>query len=113
MPKYLQVFFSKDEKKELARLAVELDTNMTAIVRKAVQEFLIKHKTETAEADDGFMDYETDRKRIVEASSECEIHGQMGADLQACVSAYYCTNWGECGGQNMSRLDDDWEKIGY
>ena len=47
MPKYLQVFFSKDEKKELARLAVELDTSMTALVRQAVQEFLIKHKTET------------------------------------------------------------------
>ena len=47
MPKYLQVFFTKDEKKELARLAVELDTNMTALVRQAVQEFLIKHKTET------------------------------------------------------------------
>ena len=47
MPKYLQVFFSKDEKKELARLAVKLDTNMTALVRQAVQEFLIKHKTET------------------------------------------------------------------
>ena len=47
MPKYLQVFFSKDEKNELARLAVELDTNMTALVRQAVQEFLIKHKTET------------------------------------------------------------------
>ena len=46
MPKYLQVFFSKEEKKELARLAVELDTNMTAIVRQAVQEFLLKHKTE-------------------------------------------------------------------
>lgn len=46
MPKYLQVFFSKDEKKELARLAVELDTNMTAIVRQAVQDFLLKHKTE-------------------------------------------------------------------
>ena len=46
MPKYLQVFFSNDEKKELARLAVELDTNMTALVRQAVQEFLIKHKTE-------------------------------------------------------------------
>ena len=46
MPKYLQVFFSKDEKKELARLAVELDTNMTQLVRQAVQEFLIKHKTE-------------------------------------------------------------------
>ena len=46
MPKYLQVFFSKDEKKELARLAVELDTNMTALVRQAVQDFLLKHKTE-------------------------------------------------------------------
>ncbi len=44
MPKYLQVVFSKDEKKELARLAVELETNMTAIVRQAVREFLIKHK---------------------------------------------------------------------
>lgn len=48
MPKYLQVFFSTAEKKELARLAVELDTNMTTIVRQAVHEFLIKHKqTET------------------------------------------------------------------
>jgi len=48
MPKYLQVFFSKEEKKELARLAVELETSMAAIVRQAVQEFLIKHKpTET------------------------------------------------------------------
>ena len=46
MPKYLQIFFSKDEKKQLARLAVELDTNMTALVRQAMQEFLIKHKTE-------------------------------------------------------------------
>ena len=46
MPKYLQVFFSKDEKEQLRRLAVELDTNMTALVRQAVQEFLIKHKTE-------------------------------------------------------------------
>ena len=54
MPKYLQVFFSKDEKKELARLAVELDTNMTAIVRQAVQEFLIKHKTEMKK-DEGYF----------------------------------------------------------
>ena len=46
MPKYLQVFFSKDEKNELARLAVELETNMTAIVRQAVQDFLLKHKIE-------------------------------------------------------------------
>ena len=47
MPKYLQVFFSKDEKKQIARLAVELDTNMTAIVRQAVQEFLKKQQSET------------------------------------------------------------------
>ena len=47
MPKYLQVFFSNDEKKELARIAVELETNMTAIVRQAVQDFLLKHKMET------------------------------------------------------------------
>ena len=47
MPKYLQVFFSKDEKKQLAHLAVELEATMTAIVRQAVQEFLLKHKTET------------------------------------------------------------------
>lgn len=47
MPKYLQVFFSSEEKKELSRLAVELDTNMTAIVRQAVKDFLAKHnKTE-------------------------------------------------------------------
>lgn len=47
MPKYLQVFFSKDEKKELARLSFERGESMTAIVRQAVKEFLIKHKTET------------------------------------------------------------------
>jgi hypothetical protein len=48
VPKYLQVFFTKDEKKELARLAVELETSMAAIVRQAVQDYLIKHKpTET------------------------------------------------------------------
>ena len=47
MPKYLQVFFSNDEKKELVRIAVELETNMTAIVRRAVKDFLLKHKMET------------------------------------------------------------------
>ena len=46
MPKYLQVFFSKEEKKELARLAVELDTNMTALVRQAVKDFLLNHRAE-------------------------------------------------------------------
>ena len=47
MIKYLQVFFSNDEKKELARLAVELETSMAAIVRQAVRDFLLKHKMET------------------------------------------------------------------
>ena len=48
MAKYLQVHFNQNEKKQLAHLAVELEATMTAIVRKAVQEFLIKHKpTET------------------------------------------------------------------
>lgn len=47
MPKYLQVFFTKDEKKELAHLAFERGESMTAIVRQAVKEFLIKQKTET------------------------------------------------------------------
>jgi hypothetical protein len=48
MAKYLHVLFKEGTKKELARLSVELDTNMTEIVRQAVQEFLIKHKpTET------------------------------------------------------------------
>lgn len=47
MPKYLQVFFTKDEKKELARLSFERGESMTAIVRQAVKEFLTKQKTET------------------------------------------------------------------
>ena len=47
MPKYLQVFFSEDEKRELAQLAFERGDSMAAIVRKAVKEFLTKQKTET------------------------------------------------------------------
>jgi hypothetical protein len=52
MQNYLQVHFNQNEKKQLARLAVELDTNMTAIVRKAVQEFLLKHKPTETKAND-------------------------------------------------------------
>ena len=47
MPKYLQVHFTKDEKKELFLIALDRAESMTAIVRYAVKEFLIKHKTET------------------------------------------------------------------
>jgi hypothetical protein len=58
----------------------------------------------TAQADGGFMDYETDRARITEANGECEMHGALGADKQACFSAYLCTNYGECDGQNMQPI---------
>ena len=47
MPKYLQVHFTPSEKKEIFHLAFERGESMTAIVRQAVKEFLIKHKTET------------------------------------------------------------------
>ena len=58
----------------------------------------------TAQADDGFMDADTERARITEANGECEIHGALGADKQACVSAYFCTNYGDCDGQNMQPI---------
>ena len=45
MPKYLQVHFKGNEKLELARIAVEMRSNMTEIVRLALVEFLIKHKS--------------------------------------------------------------------
>ena len=57
----------------------------------------------TAQAD-GFMDADTERARITEANGECEIHGALGADKQACVSAYLCTNYGDCDGQNMKPI---------
>lgn len=50
-----------------------------------------------------FMSYETEQQRIVEANGECELHGQVGANKQACVSAYYCSNWNECDGENTKR----------
>ena len=58
----------------------------------------------TAAHADGFMDAETERARITEANGECEIHGALGADKQACVSAYLCTNYGDCDGQNMQPI---------
>lgn len=54
---------------------------------------------------DGFMDYETDRARIEEANGECEINGQVGADKAGCVSAYYCSNWNICEGENMRPVE--------
>ena len=59
----------------------------------------------TAAHADGFMDADTERARITEANGECEIHGQLGADKQACVSAYYCTNWGGCAGEGMQPIE--------
>ena len=52
-----------------------------------------------------FMDADTERARITEANGECEIHGALGADKQACFSAYLCVNYGECDGQNMQPID--------
>jgi hypothetical protein len=54
---------------------------------------------------DGFMDYETERARITEANGECEINSPLGADKQACVSAYLCTNYGDCEGEGMQPLE--------
>lgn len=50
---------------------------------------------------DGFMDADTQRARTTEANGECEINGTLGADKQACVSAYLCTNYGDCEGEGM------------
>lgn len=58
----------------------------------------------TAAHADGFMDADTERARITEANGECEIHGALGADLQGCVSAYLCANYGDCDGQNMQPI---------
>ena len=57
----------------------------------------------TAQAD--FMDADTQRARTTEANGECQIHSQLGADKQACVSAYLCTNYGDCDEQNMQPLE--------
>lgn len=54
----------------------------------------------TARAD-GFMDADTESARLTEANGNCEIAGALGADKQACVSAYYCTNFGDCDDEDM------------
>lgn len=61
--------------------------------------------TATAVQADGFMDADTQRARTTEANGECQIHSQLGADKQACVNAYLCTNYGDCDGQNMRPLE--------
>lgn len=40
------------------------------------------------------MSYETHHQREVEARGECEINGALGANVDACIAAYRCTNWG-------------------
>jgi hypothetical protein len=58
----------------------------------------------TAQADGGFMGADTERARNSEANNACEIHGALGADKQACFSAYLCVNYGDCDGQNMQPI---------
>ena len=58
----------------------------------------------TARAD-GFMDADTERARLTEANGECQIAGALGADVQDCVSAYLCTNYGDCEGEGMQPLE--------
>ena len=58
-----------------------------------------------AQADGGFMDADTERARNNEANNACEIHGALGADRQACFSAYLCVNYGDCDGQNMQPIE--------
>ena len=59
----------------------------------------------TARADDGFMDSDTQRARLTEANGECRIAGALGADVQGCVSAYLCTNYGDCEGEGMQPIE--------
>ena len=58
----------------------------------------------TARADD-FMDADTERARLTEANGECQIAGALGADVQDCVSAYLCTNYGDCEGESMQPIE--------
>ena len=54
---------------------------------------------------DGFMDADTHRARTTEANGECEIHGALGANRQACVSAYLCSNYSDCEGEGMQPIE--------
>lgn len=58
-----------------------------------------------AQADGGFMDADTERARLTEANGECQIAGALGADVQDCVSAYLCTNYGDCEGESMQPIE--------
>ena len=58
----------------------------------------------TARADD-FMDADTERARLTEANGECRIAGVLGADVSSCVSAYLCSNYGDCEGEGMQPLE--------
>ena len=53
----------------------------------------------------GFMDADTERARNNEANNACEIHGALGANRQACVTAYLCTNYGDCEGESMQPIE--------
>ena len=61
--------------------------------------------TATTVQADGFMDADTQRARTAEANGECEINIPLGANRQACVNAYLCTNYGDCDGQNMQLIE--------
>lgn len=61
--------------------------------------------TASAVQADGFMDYETERARTTEANGECEISIPLGADKQACVSGYLCSNYGDCAGEGMQPIE--------
>ena len=58
----------------------------------------------TARADDGFMDSDTQRARLTEANGECRIAGALGADVSSCVSAYLCSNYGDCDGEGVQPI---------
>ena len=59
----------------------------------------------TARADDTFMDADTERARLTEANGECRIAGALGADVSSCVSAYLCSNYGDCEGEGMQPIE--------
>ena len=72
---------------------------------KTVLFLVVAMLTASAVQADGFMDADTQRARTTEANGECQIHSQLGADKQACVNAYLCTNYGDCDGQNMQPIE--------
>ena len=61
--------------------------------------------TASAVQADSFMDADTHRARTTEANGECEINTPLGADKQACVSAYLCSNYGDCAGEGMQPIE--------